>query len=613
MGHHHALGAAGRARGVDHVREVLGQAPRRRRLLAADAWRPGQFQADHAAGRRRQAAGEILAGDQHHGPRILEEEALPLERVLGIERHVGAARRQDAQHPDDHLRRALHRQADAHLGSDATAAELGGQHASLPLQLTVGEGDAACLERHRVRSPGRLGREQPVQGLGRRVLGAGAVALVQPPPFLRGEQLEGAERASRRAHRRAQQRQPPARHPLDLGPRPGAAVIVQRDGQLVTAPQTGQLQGETVAARREPCDRQHHLAGGVARRQLDGLEAEGEVGRRRRRRHAPIEVLLPPLELRDPHRGLLHEGEEGLGLRRLERERQITRQWTDGAAQLVVTAAAAGDAEDRRRREEALQQQVPGGEQHGRRAAGTRHRRHRRCRRCEAGWQRHLQHPRSKAPLGDLRLLVPGWLRRGWRGRESQAALPEPPALLAIRGLQELLLPGRDIGILHRRRGRARRGSAAQGRGRGELGDQGVDRRRIRAQRGQVEQQLVMRGAERHQGGPHHRSRRGCEGQGGHLPGQAGQRGGLLGGREGAEVVVPEDRLESGRHHLQGQVEAGDGPESGAQDLVALDQRRQRRGHRSRLQAALDADRRGDAVRRAAVAPLQLPEPALLR
>ncbi len=112
----HAFGAAGRAAGVDHVSEMTRAGCR--------GWGMVRFTREV----------EILV---QHDPctRVLADERHALGRKRRIDRHVRAARLEDAQDADDELGRALEHQADRDVGADALRDE------------ALGEGVRPALER----------------------------------------------------------------------------------------------------------------------------------------------------------------------------------------------------------------------------------------------------------------------------------------------------------------------------------------------------------------------------------------------------------------------------------------------------------------------------------
>ena len=62
---------------------------------------------------------EVRLRHQHGGAGIAEHVGEPIARIVGIERHVGAAGLQDAERPDHELGRSVDAEPDEGIGSDA--------------------------------------------------------------------------------------------------------------------------------------------------------------------------------------------------------------------------------------------------------------------------------------------------------------------------------------------------------------------------------------------------------------------------------------------------------------------------------------------------------------
>jgi hypothetical protein len=155
MARHHALRAAGGARRVDHVGEVVGlrlrlrfRCRRRGRRLGA---RRGRHLLDRLHPRSGGELGVARLDHQHSDPRVLEQEPETSGRVGGVEGDVGAAGAEDPQQAHQHLARALRAQADAHVRADPEGAEAGGQGVGPQMELPVRERRGAVLRRDRVR------------------------------------------------------------------------------------------------------------------------------------------------------------------------------------------------------------------------------------------------------------------------------------------------------------------------------------------------------------------------------------------------------------------------------------------------------------------------------
>ncbi len=137
---HHALGRAGRAGRVDHVRERPGRdaAPwigggvlRDRRPVAVDA--------KHASRVGRQLREQPLLRQQHRGARLLDHQGEALLRIARVERHVRASGLEDAEQADDHLERALDAQSHPDLGADALRDQVAGELVGARVELAIGQ------------------------------------------------------------------------------------------------------------------------------------------------------------------------------------------------------------------------------------------------------------------------------------------------------------------------------------------------------------------------------------------------------------------------------------------------------------------------------------------
>jgi hypothetical protein len=167
----HALGPARRARRVEDVGQALR--PRRRgAFVRSRERRPrDRFDVYDLARRRREPFEQARAREHDRDARVFEHEGEPFGRLLGLKRHVRAARLPDGEHADDGLGRAFEADADAALGAQPRLAQARGQTFGARVQLAVGQRQPAA--RHRVatgREP-RLLFDQLVdepQGLDRR-------------------------------------------------------------------------------------------------------------------------------------------------------------------------------------------------------------------------------------------------------------------------------------------------------------------------------------------------------------------------------------------------------------------------------------------------------------
>ncbi|CRM73735.1 hypothetical protein [Pseudomonas sp. 24 E 13] len=191
LGHHHAFRLAGGAGGVDQVRLVLRQADKRQ-LIGRIIFQPGRviFQAP-----ARQRVRQLAQGLEHR--RIAEQQAdaavfdhvvQAVQRVFRVQRHVGAAGLEDRQQADDHFQRAWQRQADPHLGADATFAQHPGQAIGAGIEFGVSEGHTGKGQRRRSGTLARLLAEQGLDALVQTMLSG-----CNPEAVLQGALLGGAE------------------------------------------------------------------------------------------------------------------------------------------------------------------------------------------------------------------------------------------------------------------------------------------------------------------------------------------------------------------------------------------------------------------------------------
>ena len=94
--------------------------------LARDRGHVG-VEPDHGGGvPQREPAAVHQRGLRHqHGDAgVAEHEVQPLARIAGVERQIGAAGLEDAEQPDQHLRRALDAERHHGLRPDAEAAQM---------------------------------------------------------------------------------------------------------------------------------------------------------------------------------------------------------------------------------------------------------------------------------------------------------------------------------------------------------------------------------------------------------------------------------------------------------------------------------------------------------
>jgi hypothetical protein len=257
--HHHRLGPAGRAGGIEKVGELV-------RIDRAFRRRIGLAGADLDAGQIGQRGRPLhpLPDDQQSQVRVLRLEGDALLRMLGVERHVDRARLEDAEQADQQLGGTLGQQADAHLGPGAEVAQPAGERVGAAVEIAPGHPSSRTDHRGSVRRGRGASREQLVEGerlhrprgvvpleQGLMALGGrdpGQIRLLEGHPGEeRGEALQQTERrrgVQARAVEGQDQRQAPAGNGGErdrvvgalVGPHVGnreAAIARTRDGGVV--------------------------------------------------------------------------------------------------------------------------------------------------------------------------------------------------------------------------------------------------------------------------------------------------------------------------------------------------------------------------------------------
>ena len=137
---HHALGLAGRARRVDHIGEMLGQAGRvgSRLRMRGDRVAVALQVDDRRVARRQRRAG--LGMRQHDRRlRVLDHVGNAILGVDRVEGHVGTPGFQDADHSDDHVEGSRKMESDQRVGSDPEAGEMVRDLRRALVELSIGE------------------------------------------------------------------------------------------------------------------------------------------------------------------------------------------------------------------------------------------------------------------------------------------------------------------------------------------------------------------------------------------------------------------------------------------------------------------------------------------
>ena len=160
----HALRPSGRAGGVDDVGQVgrvhrhAGRRTRLRRQLLADLVQAPDGGLD-AAQPVVQPLQDRPLRQQYRQPRVGHHEGDPVGREARVQRYVGAAGLQHAQHRRQHLWRPVQADAHQHVRPDAGTPQPVRQLVGLPVQFAVPQDGVHVAHRLGPRRPRRLPRE----------------------------------------------------------------------------------------------------------------------------------------------------------------------------------------------------------------------------------------------------------------------------------------------------------------------------------------------------------------------------------------------------------------------------------------------------------------------
>ena len=226
------LGAAGGTGGVDDVGQIPG--PARARQGPGGKGAEILVERDHACAAPGEALFEVALGEEDLDPGVLDQEGEALARVARVEREVGAAGREDGQHPDDHVERPFGAETDRALRADAKALQAAGEAMDAGREVAVGE--ALVLEEHRGRAGPPIGLvfEEVHHGRLARVPGGAVIPIdEQLPALLRREHLQRADGPQRVFDRALEQVREVARHPLDGSALEEVGVELHRAVDLV--------------------------------------------------------------------------------------------------------------------------------------------------------------------------------------------------------------------------------------------------------------------------------------------------------------------------------------------------------------------------------------------
>ncbi|VVN40090.1 hypothetical protein PS645_05353 [Pseudomonas fluorescens] len=214
MGQQGALGFAGRAGGVDHVREIV----RVHRDVGVVLVVAGSLLDQQATylGREQQLFAQVRLGHDQGDPAVLYHVGQAIGRIRRVQRHVSAACLEDRQQADNHLRRALHGEAHQHFRPDALSDQPVRQAVGLAIELGVAHLLVAETQGNGFSGTPGLGFDQLMQTVLARYHGRLTIPVGQGVSlFVRTQQGQFAEGAFRRLKNALQQILPVPGHALD--------------------------------------------------------------------------------------------------------------------------------------------------------------------------------------------------------------------------------------------------------------------------------------------------------------------------------------------------------------------------------------------------------------
>ena len=183
-----------------------------------DPW-PVPVQTDPGGLQGRKFTQQTLLRQQHRHVGVRQHEGQPVGRIIRIQRHVRAARLQNAQQPDHHLQRTLHTNPHEHIRTDPALDEVLRQLVGAAIEFAVRQARLTERHRHRLGRARHLHRDQLMQAnLAWIIDGLVVPFLEQLPPLGGRQQRQLAQPLLRLRRRREQQRfkmsQPPANRDL---------------------------------------------------------------------------------------------------------------------------------------------------------------------------------------------------------------------------------------------------------------------------------------------------------------------------------------------------------------------------------------------------------------
>ncbi|KPW44522.1 hypothetical protein ALO86_200088 [Pseudomonas syringae pv. berberidis] len=119
MLNHHALGLAGRTRGIDHISQVLWRDCRRHAIKLGLNRPVRALQIQHRHRQRTQQLPCFGLHQHRHRRAVLQHVAQPLQRIPRVQRHICTASLQDPQQAHHHLHTTFHTDRHAVVGNNA--------------------------------------------------------------------------------------------------------------------------------------------------------------------------------------------------------------------------------------------------------------------------------------------------------------------------------------------------------------------------------------------------------------------------------------------------------------------------------------------------------------
>jgi hypothetical protein len=347
MTHEHTLRSARRARGEDHVAEVVGAREGRRVSVGLRRQPLGHSAEVDDRAHRPQASSPVR--HQHLDRGVAADELQALGGSGGVERHVGAARLEDGEEGHHQLARPLEQRSHPHLRSHPQPAQVPRQAVGPPVEIAVGPGLASEGHRRRFRSPRHLRLEERLE---RPLLASRQPAGVpgeQLPAFLRAQQGELRERQARVRHGAGEEAQEASGEAFDGGAVEQGGAEAERSREARPCHSQGEAEVEFLALRRDLPEGRREIAQAQVRRRL-AIQGEGDLEEGRNGESARRLELLDQLFERQILMGVggerdLPHARQQRGERRLAGEVGAHDQRVDEEADqpLGPQLAAAGD------------------------------------------------------------------------------------------------------------------------------------------------------------------------------------------------------------------------------------------------------------------------------